>query len=346
MVVLAVVAANIFNLAEHGVSLVGAIASGLPNFGVPDVAARDFLDLAPAAAGIVLLSFAEGVSAAKTYAAADHYEIDANRELIGAGAANLASGLSSVMVVGGSLSKTAVNGSAGAKVSFLLLLYRSSHPNVARLGRMRGTDRWVDRERNPDVEETPGVVVLRAEGELFFANAETVGAAVRKAAAIENIAGVVIDGETISRIDVTGAEMLSKLAGDLARDRVRVTLAAAVGQVRDVLERTEIGEGLELSRLASVSVSQAPVRDQADGAGCITVKEAPWGSIRPAKRPIGMSMGSAVTLAPSSRALATVPSQSATAKHTPQCGGTSAPKKSSVICIMPPTGFPASSQTV
>jgi SulP family sulfate permease len=39
--------------------------------------------------------------------------VDANRELVGLGAANLGSGLSSGMVVNGSLSKTAVNGSAG-----------------------------------------------------------------------------------------------------------------------------------------------------------------------------------------------------------------------------------------
>jgi hypothetical protein len=51
--------------------------------------------------------------------------------------------------------------------------------------------------------------------------------------------------------------------------------------------------------------------DQSVGAGCITVKEAPWGSIRPANRPIGMSIGSIVIVAPSSRALATLASQSA-----------------------------------
>jgi SulP family sulfate permease len=133
----------------------------------------------------------------------------------------------------------------GIAVSFLLLLYRASHPNIARLGKVRGTDRWIDRERNPDVEETPGIVVLRAEGELFLANAEAVGTAVRKAAAIEGVRGVVIDGEAISRIDVTAAEMLINVAEDLERDRVRITLAAAVGQVRDVLERTEIGGGLQ-----------------------------------------------------------------------------------------------------
>ena len=65
--------------------------------------------------GIVLVGFAEGLGAAKTYAAKERYDIDANRELIGLGAANVAAGLSSGMVVNGSLSKTAVNGGAGAK---------------------------------------------------------------------------------------------------------------------------------------------------------------------------------------------------------------------------------------
>ena len=42
----------------------------------------------------MLVGFAEGLGAAKTYAARDHYEIDPNRELIGLGAANLGAGLS------------------------------------------------------------------------------------------------------------------------------------------------------------------------------------------------------------------------------------------------------------
>jgi anti-anti-sigma factor len=54
------------------------------------------------------------LGAGKTYATRDHYDIDPNRELVGLGAANIGSALSSGMVVNGSLSKTAVNGSAGA----------------------------------------------------------------------------------------------------------------------------------------------------------------------------------------------------------------------------------------
>jgi MFS superfamily sulfate permease-like transporter len=105
----------IVGLDHHGVDIVGHISGGLPSFGLPHVPSADYLRLAGPAAGVMLIGFAEGLGAAKTYAARDGYEIFPDRELIGLGAANLAAGLSSGMVVNGSLSKTAVNGSAGAR---------------------------------------------------------------------------------------------------------------------------------------------------------------------------------------------------------------------------------------
>jgi high affinity sulfate transporter 1 len=110
-----ILAVQLFGLDERGVDIVGTIDSGLPSLGLPGVAAADYLALAPAAIGVMLVGFAEGLGAAKTYAVRHHYEVDANRELLGLGAANLGAGLSSGMVVNGSLSKTAVNGSAGAR---------------------------------------------------------------------------------------------------------------------------------------------------------------------------------------------------------------------------------------
>jgi high affinity sulfate transporter 1 len=105
----------LLNLDDQGVDIVGPIQGGLPTFGLPDVAGVDYLRLAPAAVGVALVGFVEGLGAAKVYAARNHYDIDPNRELLGLGAANIASGLSGGMVVNGSLSKTAVNGGAGAK---------------------------------------------------------------------------------------------------------------------------------------------------------------------------------------------------------------------------------------
>jgi sulfate permease, SulP family len=114
VVLLSIASAALLNLDEHGVELVGSIQSGLPEFGLPDGGLQLYGSLVAGGIGVMLVGFAEGLGAAKTYASAHHYEIDVERELIGLGAANVASGLSSGMVVNGSLSKTAVNGSAGA----------------------------------------------------------------------------------------------------------------------------------------------------------------------------------------------------------------------------------------
>jgi sulfate permease, SulP family len=110
-----IIAVHALSLQKHGLDIVGHITGGLPGFGLPHVPSEDYLKLAGPALGIMLVGFAEGLGAAKTYAARDGYQISPNQELIGLGAANLASGLSSGMVVNGSLSKTAVNGSAGAR---------------------------------------------------------------------------------------------------------------------------------------------------------------------------------------------------------------------------------------
>ena len=110
-----VAAVYAFDLDKHGVEIVGNINGGLPSLGLPDMPAKEYLELAGSSVGIVLIGFAEGLGAAKTYATQHHYEVDANAELLGLGAANLGAGLSSGMVVNGSLSKTAVNGGAGAK---------------------------------------------------------------------------------------------------------------------------------------------------------------------------------------------------------------------------------------
>jgi sulfate permease, SulP family len=334
-VLVGIAAVGLLDLDAHGVAIVGQIDSGLPALGTPDVAAADYLALAPAAAAVMLVGFAEGLGAAKTYAARHHYEVDANRELLGLGAANLGSGLSSGMVVNGSLSKTAVNGSAGARsqvsglvvaaltiltllfltglfenlpqatlaavviaavielvdlpalatlyriatrelrgiygiaarpdfiaavaalagvlvfdtlpglfigivVSLLLLLYRASRPHVAVLGQVPGTSgQYGDIQRHPENELEPGIALLRVEGGLFFANADTVRAAVRAHAAEPGTRAVVLDAETAPFIDVSAARMLVQVTDDLRRLGVELVLTRSVGQVRDVLRRAD-----------------------------------------------------------------------------------------------------------
>lgn len=110
-----IAAVSMFQLDQHGVDIVGTIPAGLAPVGIPDGSLDLFGRLAGPAVGVLLIGLAEGLGAAKAYATREHYDIDPDRELLGLGAANMAAGLSSGMVVNGSLSKTAVNGGAGAK---------------------------------------------------------------------------------------------------------------------------------------------------------------------------------------------------------------------------------------
>jgi sulfate permease, SulP family len=94
-------------------------------------------------------------------------------------------------------------------------------------------------------------VVLRLESGLFFANADAVRDAIRAHAAEPSTRAVVLDAETIPYVDVTAARMLMLLGTDLERQGVRLVMARDVGQVRDVLRRTE-GERLPLSAYPTV----------------------------------------------------------------------------------------------
>ena len=140
----------------------------------------------------------------------------------------------------------------GIAVSLLLLLYRASRPHVAVLGQVPGAGgQYGDVSRHPENRQLPGIVILRLEAGLFFANADALRDAVQAQAFRDGIRAVVLDAETIPYIDVTATRMLVQLDDELERRGVRLVVARDIGQVRDVLRRTE-GERLPLSAYPTV----------------------------------------------------------------------------------------------
>ena len=104
-----------FDLADHGVSLVGRLPEGFPPFTVPDVRFSDLAPLVGGALGIALVSLTDTISTASSFAARSGEEVDGQREMIGIGTANLAAGLFQGFPVSTSGSRTAVAEQAGAK---------------------------------------------------------------------------------------------------------------------------------------------------------------------------------------------------------------------------------------
>lgn len=89
-----------------GISVVGAIPAGLPRFVVPLVDLDDIVMLLPFAAVLALVSFAESISIGKAIAGRSRETLDSNRELLAAGAANVAAGFSGGFTVAASLSRS------------------------------------------------------------------------------------------------------------------------------------------------------------------------------------------------------------------------------------------------
>jgi sulfate permease, SulP family len=104
-----------FKLDRHHVEIVSSIPTGLPVPGIPSITSEQWPDLFAGAAGIVLIVYAEALAAGRTFAGKHHYEIDPNQELAALGAANIASGLTQGIIVGGGMSGTAANDAGGAR---------------------------------------------------------------------------------------------------------------------------------------------------------------------------------------------------------------------------------------
>ena len=112
----AIALSAILNWEEAGIHVVGEIPAEMPALGLPEVPGGDlFGDLLAGALAVVVVAFAESFAAAKSYASKFGYQVDANQEMVGLGAANLGAGLSGGFVVDGSLSKTAAGVEAGQK---------------------------------------------------------------------------------------------------------------------------------------------------------------------------------------------------------------------------------------
>lgn len=122
VVVGSIVAVQLFDLEGRGVKVVGDIPDSLPAFGLPSIDGSLIGRLIPTAFVITLVGFMESIAVAKVYARRYRYELEPNSELIGLGAANVASGLFGGYPVTGGFSRTAVNDTAGARTPLASLI--------------------------------------------------------------------------------------------------------------------------------------------------------------------------------------------------------------------------------
>jgi high affinity sulfate transporter 1 len=122
-----------------------------------------------------------------------------------------------------------------------MLLWRTSQPQVAFLGRIPGTRRYSDLARHPDNEPLAGVLAFRVQSSLLYFNADHVREVVLARAKQETgLKRVVCDLSNVPYIDVPGARMLKRLHQELNEQQIEFKIAEAHGPVRDMLRSEEL----------------------------------------------------------------------------------------------------------
>ena len=320
-----------FGFAGGGVSVVGLIPQGLPSLILPDLGLVQ--QLLPGAVGIALMSFTESIAAGRAFTGKGEPPINANRELLATGAANLGGALFGAMPAGGGTSQTAVVRAAGGKsqkaalvtagtaaatmlflapllgllpnatlaavvivysvgliqpaefrairqvrtmefrwaaaacfgvlifgtlqgiiiaiiVSLIGLSSQTANPQVHVIGRKRGADvlRPVSPE-HPDDESFEGLLILRPEGRLFFANAQAVGEKIKALLAKHQPRVLVLDMSRVPDIEYSALQMLIEGESRISESGISLWLAGLNPGVLEVVRHAGLAERLGRERL-------------------------------------------------------------------------------------------------
>lgn len=320
VVALAIAGSALFHIGDFGVKVVGDIPRGLPSPSFPAAALSAWKTLIPLGLSLFVLSYVEGVSAARSLAAKHGGHVDPNQEMLANGAGNAVSGLLQGMPVGGSLTRSSVSVESGARtqlseavggavlivvvafftglfaslpesvlaaivlvavvelvdlralrqvfarskrefaiaaltgvgvlllgmlwgillgvaLSLLDLLERASFPHTAELGRIPDSSTFADRDRHPEYLPAEGVLVVRIDASIMFANAHTVKEDIvaRLRRQTVPIKLLVLDLEASPLMDLSGADMLDRLGATLDTEGIDLKVASANESVRRLL---------------------------------------------------------------------------------------------------------------
>jgi SulP family sulfate permease len=326
-----IAASWLLDLSGAGVATVGVIPQSLPSITLPSF---DFVaQLLPPAFGIALMSFTETIAAGRAFARPTDSPINANRELLATGAANLLGAFFGAMPAGGGTSQTAVVRSVGGRtqkaslvtaataaatmlvlapllgflpqavLAAIVIVYSISlidpaefvainkirtmeftwavaaflgvlvfgtlqgivvaiilslvglssqafNSKVYIIGRKRGADvlRPLAPE-NPDDETIDGLLILRPEGRLFFANAQSIGDQIRALVSEHRPKVVVLDMSRVPDIEYSALQMLVEGERRMTGEGVRVWLTALNPRVLTSIRASPLEERLGRERL-------------------------------------------------------------------------------------------------
>lgn len=126
-------------------------------------------------------------------------------------------------------------------MSLVAMIYRSTKPHYAVLGKLPNSNEFRNVERFKEVILRPEILAIRYDAELYFANANHFVDTIKKE--IEHKGSqlrlVVLHAGSMAHIDSTGLYALTELINDLDKQGVQFYLTNLIGPARDFFQRSE-----------------------------------------------------------------------------------------------------------
>lgn len=134
----------------------------------------------------------------------------------------------------------------GVVLSLVMVVYRSTRPHVAVLGRLPGTNTYRNIKRFPQVIQHDDLLIIRFDSQLYFANVEYFKEILQRLEEEKEaqLKSVIIDAASMSSIDASGIHALKEMIDDYKKRGITLYLIGVIGPVRDLLKRADITHNL------------------------------------------------------------------------------------------------------
>lgn len=136
----------------------------------------------------------------------------------------------------------------GVLLSLLLMVYRTSKPHFAVLGKIRGSDYYRNVERyGNEIENRDDLLIVRFDSQLYFGNKNYFKTQLMNKvnAKGDKLKGVILNAEAINYIDSTAANMLISVINELHGRKLEFFIAGAIGPTRDIIFSSGIIDALK-----------------------------------------------------------------------------------------------------
>jgi len=132
----------------------------------------------------------------------------------------------------------------GIVLSLLVMIYKSSKPHFAELAEIPGTGIYRNIERFSELKPSDGIVVMRFDAPLYFANADYFKTKVQELVDAKQTKAkrLVLNFDAVNDIDSTALHMLEELWKDLKSQGIEIRFSGIIGPVRDAMQSSGLTE--------------------------------------------------------------------------------------------------------